>query len=231
MPSLALNKAEMEFLGAVAGKRVAVLGSGDGMVPLALAAMGAKVTVIDPANSELDVLLVRTQIVGVELEFREAELTNLTPLGKTWCELAYAGQITALLEDLGRFYAEVYNLLLPGGRFVINEYHPFRRIWKQTPGQPRVARSYFERFQPRAEEADEEDITTPGKAVPSAPAIGRFSRYEYRWTVSDHFYFLTQAGFQVSGMEEVGDARQHWEIPNLSGLPEQLIIAADKPGK
>ncbi|MEO0005159.1 MAG: methyltransferase domain-containing protein [candidate division WOR-3 bacterium] len=125
MPSLALNKAEMEFLGAVAGKRLAVLGSGDGIIPLALAAMGAKVTVIDPTNSGLDVLLVRTQIVGVELDFRQAELTDLSSLGVDWCEVAYAGQVAGLIDDLGRFYHEIYKMLVPGGRLVINEYHPF----------------------------------------------------------------------------------------------------------
>ncbi|MGQ9707560.1 MAG: class I SAM-dependent methyltransferase [bacterium] len=220
MPSLALNKAEMELLGGVAGKRICILGSSDGTVPLALAAMGAKVTVIDPTNSELDVLLVRAQIVGVELELREAELTNLTSLGSCWCELAYAAQVTGMISDLGRFYAEVFDLLMPGGRFIVNEYHPFRRIWKEAPGQPRIARSYFERHQPRTEEMEEGNITTPGVVS---------NRYEYRWIISDHFCFLTQAGFRVVAIEEVGDSRQHWEMPNLTGLPEQLVIGAEKP--
>ncbi|MEO0067833.1 MAG: methyltransferase domain-containing protein [candidate division WOR-3 bacterium] len=220
MPSLALNKAEMEFLGAVAGKRLAVLGSGDGIIPLALAAMGAKVTVIDPTNSGLDVLLVRTQIVGVELDFRQAELTDLSSLGVDWCEVAYAGQVAGLIDDLGRFYHEIYKMLVPGGRLVINEYHPFRRIFKEEPGQPRVGRSYFERHRLRSQEDDEMDVTSPGRVS---------KRYEYFWTVSDHFYFLSRAGFQVIGMEEVGDARQVWEMPNLTGMPEQVVFAAHKP--
>ncbi|MGC8798320.1 MAG: class I SAM-dependent methyltransferase [candidate division WOR-3 bacterium] len=227
MPSLALNQAEMEFLGAVAGKRVAVLGSGEGIVPLALAAMGAKVTVIDPTNSGLDVVLVRAQIVGVELEFREAEFEKLSSLGEGWCELAYAAQVTGGIEKLGSFYGEVYRILTPGGRLIINEYHPFRRIWKQEPGHPRVARSYFERQKPLDPDSEEE-LGHPG--APADRAVGLVSRrFEFRWTISDHFYFLNQAGFRVAGIEEVGDARQHWEMPNLTGLPEQLIVAADKP--
>ncbi len=220
MPSLALNQAELDFLGPVAGKRVCVLGMGDGMAPLALAALGARVRVIDPTNSGLDVIMVRAQIVGVELEYQEAELTNLTTIGREICDIAYAAQVAGLLENLERFYQEVFSILAPGGRLVLNEYHPIRRIWKQEPGQPRVAFSYFERRRPRGEEDEEQDVTTPG---------GAFGRYKFHWTLSDHFYFLARAGFQVVGIEEVGDARQRWEIPNLSGLPEQLIIAADKP--
>lgn len=226
MPSLALNRAELEYLGAVAGRRVAVLGVGEGMVPLALAAMGAKVTVVDPTSSGLDVIMVRAQLVGVELDFREAEFGKLSALGEGWCEIAYAAQLSAGIENLGDFYLEVFRILTPGGRLIINEYHPFRRIWKQEPGQPRVAHSYFERQKPR--DAEEEEFRYPG--VPDSTPAGLTSRrFEFRWTVSDHFYFLNRAGFRVTGIEEVGDARQHWEMPNLSGLPEQLIIAADKP--
>lgn len=222
MPSLALNAVEMELLGPVAGKKVWVLGVGDGLAPLALAAMGAIVTVVDPTNSNLDVLMVRAQVVGVELNYQEAELTKLPTLGSGGCEIAYAAQVAGTMEDLGKFYSGLFSLLMPSGRLVINEYHPFRRIWRQEPGQPRVAHSYFERRRPRTEEDLGTDITTPGKIA---------GRYDFHWTVSDHFYFLTRAGFRIAAIEEVGDVRQNWEIPNLSGIPEQLIIAADKPEK
>ncbi len=227
MPSLALNRAELEFLGPVAGKRVAVLDSGEGLVPLALASMGAKVTVIDSSSSGLDMVMVRAQIVGVEVDFREAEFTNLKVLGRDFFEILYMAQITGGIEDLGRFYSEVYQIIVPGGRVVLNEYHPFRKIWKQEPGQPRIARSYFER---RGQEVDDEyeDGMKMGLGFAGGSRLVS-SKFEYRWTVADHFYFLTGAGFQVIGMEEVGDARQAWELPNLRGLPEQLIIAAEKP--
>ncbi len=219
MPSLVLNRPEQDFLGVVAGKRVCVLGSGEGMVPLALAAMGAKVTVIDPTNSGLDVLMVRAQIVGVELEYQEADLNNLFALGAERWEVGYAAQVAGAIEDLGKFYSGVAHILIPNGRLIINEYHPFRRIWRQEPGSPRVAHSYFERRPTPREEDEEEVFPLPGKP---------FTRHTYHWTVSDYFYFLTQAGFQIVGFEEVGDTRQRWEVPNLYGLPEQLIIAAEK---
>ncbi|MGQ9678112.1 MAG: class I SAM-dependent methyltransferase [bacterium] len=222
MPSLALNQAEREFLGTITGKRLFVIGSGDGIAPLALAAMGAKVRVIDPSHSSLDVIMVRAQVVGVELDYHEVEFTNLSSLGENACEIVYSAQIAGLIEHLDAFYRQIFFILEPGGRLVINEYHPIRRIWKQEPGLPKLAFSYFERRHPRTEDDFEKDTLITGKA---------FGRYTYHWIVSDHFYFLTQAGFKVIGLEEVGDARQHWEIPNLTGMPEQLVIAAEKPQK
>jgi hypothetical protein len=101
----------------------------------------------------------------------------------------------------------------------VNEYHPFRRIWKQEPGSPQLRFSYFERSRERSED-DAPDPTSPGS---------EFSRIDYQWTIADHFYYLTEAGFRVAAVEEVGEVRQHWEMPNLKGIPEQLILAADRP--
>ncbi len=218
MPSLALNRIELELLGAVAGQPVCVLGAGEGLAPLALAAMGSKVTVVDPTHSLLDLLMVRSQVTGVELQYLSAELTDLSRLRAGTHSIFYAAQVASQLEDLGKFYSGVYRVMAPAGRLVVNEYHPFRRIWKPETGSPRVSRSYFQRRYERTE-----------SDIPSPANQGSLGRYQHHWAVSDHFYFLAAAGFRVVALEEVGDVKQHWELTNLRGLPEQLIIAADKP--
>jgi len=220
MPSLALNRAELSFLGQVAGKATAVLTVADGLAPLALAALGARVTVIDPTHGALDVLVVHAQLVGVDMQYLAAELNDLCTVQTGTFQLVYAGQASGLVSDLAQYYRCVHRIVVPGGRLLVNEYHPLRRIWKLEPGSPRAARSYFERRRPRTDEEPEEDISNPGAT---------FERYKFNWTVSDHFRAITAAGFQVIGIEEVGDTRQQWEVPNLTGLPEQLVIAADKP--
>lgn len=221
MPSLALNRAEQDFLGDIAGRQVCVLSVGDGMAPLALAALGARVTVIDSTATTLDVLVVRTQVVGVELEYAQVELSDLSSIPAERFQVAYAAQAAGLMPDLLGFYSHVFRILSPGGRFVINEYHPFRRIWKPEPGPARLAHSYFERRRERTEpENSDPEPATRGIA---------FSRYQFHWTVSDHCSALTGSGFRIAGLEEVGDTRQAWELPNLGGLPEQLVVAADKP--
>jgi SAM-dependent methyltransferase len=219
LPGLALNQAERDLMGVVAGRSTYVIGVGAGIAPLALAAMGARVTVVDPSQSMLDVLIVRTQLVGVELAYARCDLSELASLGDGGAQLVYAAQAAPRVEDLGRFYVQVHGLLSAGGRLVVNEYHPFRRIWRPEPGSPRVKFSYFER---RRERGDE----WPGDA---ASTDDGFSRFDYQWTIADHFHYLTEAGLRVAAIEEAGEARQQWEMPNLKGLPEQLIVAADRP--
>jgi len=219
MPVLALNLAEQELIGPAGGRTTCALGVGDGMAALALAAMGARVTVADPSSSLLDMMMVRARIIGVELDFVQTDLCDLSALRDASFQLAYAAQTTRQLEDINRFYAEVHRILSPGGRFIINEYHPVRRIWKQQPGHPQVQCSYFDRRRTREVEELLPDPDAPGASL---------GRTEFSWTVADHFNALAAAGFRVTALEEVGDVRQKWEIPNLKGLPEQLVLAADR---
>jgi len=219
MPALALNVVEQELIGSAAGRTICALGVSDGMAALAFAALGARVTVADPSQSMLDMMMVRARIIGVELDFVQTDLCDLSAIRNESFQLAYAAQATRQLEDIDRFYAEVRRILCPGGRFIINEYHPVRRIWKQESGHPRAECSYFDRRRAREEEDLFPDPNAPGASL---------GKYDFSWTVSDHFGALVAAGFRVTALEEVGDVRQKWEIPNLKGLPEQLLLAADR---
>lgn len=219
MPTLALNVAEQELIGPAGGRTTCVLGVGDGMAALALAAMGARVTIADPSQSLLDMMMIRARIVGVDMSFVQTDICDLSALRNSTFQLAYAAQVTRQFDNIDRFYAEAYRILCSGGRLVINEYHPFRRIWKQEVGQPQVQCSYFDRRHPREEEDLIPDPNAPGACL---------GRYDFSWTVSDHLNALIAAGFRIAALEEVGDVRQKWEIPNMKGLPEQLVIAADR---
>src|SRR5689334_10538958 len=54
-PSLALHVAELAWLRELAGKRIAVLGSGDNQVVFALAGLGAAVTSVDFSEPQIDI--------------------------------------------------------------------------------------------------------------------------------------------------------------------------------
>jgi ubiquinone/menaquinone biosynthesis C-methylase UbiE len=219
LPALALNRVELELLGPVAGRTTLVLGAGDGLAALALAALGARVLVADASSSLLDVLLVRTQLLGLNIAYRQVDTTELDTLPPESTRLVYAAHLAPRTRQLDRAYRDVHRLLEPGGRVVVTEYHPVRRIWKPEPGAPRAATSYFERCRERLE-VDGASSHVPGSEL---------ARHDYQWTVSDQFHYLTAAGLRVVALEEVGEVRQDWELPNLRGLPEQLVLAADKP--
>jgi len=219
MPALALNRVELELLGTVAGLSTLIIGTGDGLAPLALAALGARVVVADASSSLLDVLLVRTQVLGLNIEYRQLAASEFDQLPDAGFRYVYAAHLAPRTEHLDLLYRQAARLLEPGGRLVVTEYHPVRRIWKPEPGALRAAVSYFERRRERRE-TDGADSYVPG---------GELARFDFQWTVADRVFYATAAGLRLAALEEVGEVRQDWEVPNMKGLPEQLVLAADRP--
>jgi GNAT superfamily N-acetyltransferase len=76
-PSLALHPAELNWLGDVSGRCVAVLGSGDNQVVFALAGLGAKVTSVDISEQQIKFARTRAAALGLQVEFRRADVVDL----------------------------------------------------------------------------------------------------------------------------------------------------------
>ena len=164
-PALVLSPPELPFLEAVAGEEVCVLGSGDNEVAFALAGLGGKVTSVDLSQRRLDVAADRARTLGLQLSFRQADVTDLAALPDRSFALVYTGgHMSVWVCDIQKYYSEAVRILQPGGRFVVNDYHPIRRMWLDAEGsQPR--HRYFNRGP--YEYTSEEGLPT----------------FEYHWTV------------------------------------------------
>jgi hypothetical protein len=73
-PSLALHSGGLKWLDRIAGKRIAVLGSGDNQVVFALAGLGAKVTSIDISEQQLEVARRIAGALGLDVEFLRGDV-------------------------------------------------------------------------------------------------------------------------------------------------------------
>lgn len=90
-PSLALHSAELKWLSDVAGKNIAVLGSGDNQVVFALCGMGAKVTSVDISEQQLNVARSRAAELGLRVDFVRADVVDLSSLGGATYDVVYTG--------------------------------------------------------------------------------------------------------------------------------------------
>ena len=214
-PSLALHAAELKWLGDCAGKRVAVLGSGDNQVVFALAGLQARVTSVDISEEQLKVARRRAASLGLTVEFVRADVTDLSALSDGAFDIVFTGgHVAVWVADLQRFYREAGRILKPGGLLIVSEYHPFRRIWKEAPGRLEVEFNYFDRGPHRFASAPDVLYQTAGE----------LEQFEFHWTVTDYISAMLSAGCGLIHAEEFGDTCEEWEVAPVAGLPATLLL-------
>jgi SAM-dependent methyltransferase len=214
-PALALHAAELKWLSDIAGRSVAVLGSGDNQVVFALSGMGAKVTSIDISEQQLNLARQRASELGLHVDFLCADVTDLSALHDAAYDVVYTGgHVAVWVSELQRYYGEATRILKRGGRLIVSEYHPFRRVWKKPSDRLDLRFNYFDRGPHRSEAAP--DVLYP--------APGELEQFEFHWTIADYITAIVSSGCQLIHAEEFGDTSENWEGAPMAGLPEVLLL-------
>jgi len=63
---------------------------------------------------------------------------------------------------------------------------------------------------------------TSGRSLRSLPS------YEFHWTIGDFMTAVRDAGCELIALREIGDQKEGWETPPLTGLPQDLLIVERK---
>ncbi len=227
-PSLALHDAELRWFGDVAGKNVAVLGSGDNKVVFALSGMGAKVTSIDISWQQLIVARHRAAELGLHVEFVQADVVDMSMFNDAVYDVVYTGgHVAHWVSDLNRYYAEAARILKPKGLLIVKEYHPIRHMWHPFLNLSRVSSNclhqgvnYFERGPYRSEVAPE--------VLPVMP--GGLEQFIFHWTVADYITAISSSGCKLIHLEEFDDSQESWETTPLAGLPASILFIGRRCG-
>ncbi|HYF49798.1 MAG TPA: class I SAM-dependent methyltransferase [Planctomycetota bacterium] len=217
-PSLVLLPEELELLGDVRGKNICVLGSGDNNVVFAFAGMGANATSVDISSNQLDTAKQRAELLGAKVRFVCNDVTELKDLAGNSFDIVYTGgHVAVWVSNLFKYYAEATRILKPSGLFLVDEYHPFRRLWKEAE-KLEMHVGYFERGPHEYDAVENVLDRTPGS----------LKQYEFHWTVSEFIRAVMENGNELLTVLEIGDEPEGWEASPLKGLPQRLIIAARK---
>jgi SAM-dependent methyltransferase len=218
-PQLVLCRRELEHLADVRGKSACVLGSGDNQVVFALAGLGAAVTSVDISENQLAIARERSRELGLSISFVRADVTDLSAIASETFDVVYTGgHVAVWVSDLRACYREAGRILTPGGLLVVDEYHPFRRIWKPSTDALTAACSYFDRGPFRFDASEDILETKPGG----------FPTFEFHWTVADYLTAAMEAGCRIVDVHEHGEEVGDWEGSPMQGLPEFLLIVARK---
>ena len=101
---------------------------------------------------------------------------------------------------------------------MVNEYHPFRRIWKKHTGKLEIEKDYFALGPFRYNFSN--NILEP--------EAGDYICYEFHWTMSNFIQAVLDAGCRLIEVAEFGRHVGDWEGAPLQGLPESFLLVGRK---
>jgi len=138
----------IDDFGEIEGKRIANLLGSNGRKAIPLALLGAVVTVIDISPENRRYALETAKEAGVEIDFIASDLFELdrSDLNGTFDIVYLEGGILHYFSDLARFAQIAAELLKTGGRLILNDFHPLRRMLRsREDGTIAVDGDYFDR--------------------------------------------------------------------------------------
>lgn len=200
-----VDETTLRLLGHPDGKRVLVLGVGDGQAVVALARQGARVIGVDPSASDLEATRARCDDEGVKAELHHGDLAELAFVRADTIDLVLSAYALAGMDDLNRVFRQAHRVLRPEAPLVASLPHPANAVAEGG--------SYFDR-------------------TPRPWAAGDAHGTAHPRTISDVFTSLTRANFRVDTLlePEPGAPSGAYDRPSMALAPTTLVIRAKKEG-
>lgn len=216
--------------GDIAGKRVANLMGSNGFKAVALALLGADVTIVDISPGNEKYALELASAAGVKLHYIVSDVLKmpveeLTPrYDLVFAELGIVHYFT----DLVPFMRVAAGLLKPTGRFVLRDFHPVSTKLLSSRGSTakirkhKVDGDYFDTSLEEMKVSYSKYLSADHSAA-ADPEVKKV--YLRRWTLGEIVTAAAAAGLHIVLLQEE---------PNLSsqvfdkGIPKTFTLVADK---
>jgi SAM-dependent methyltransferase len=197
-----------KYLGDIKGKKIANLLGSNGRKAVPLALLGAEVTVVDISSENKRYAIELAKEAGVEINYILSDLTKLDYNSmKNNFDIAYLeGGILHYFADLEQLAKLIYCILDYGGRLILDDFHPVRKILKVSEDKLELYGDYFDNnlkygdvaykpFFPKEEQAEFPDC---------------LMRY---WTMGEIITAFAKAGFVIEQLVEEPRYDEHKHIP------------------
>lgn len=204
----------IKYLGDVKGKRIANLLGSCGKKAIPLAILGADVTIVDISEQNKNYAMEVAKEAGVDITYILSDFLDLDM--EKMCnsfDIAYLeGGILHYFANLNEFSKKIYSLLKVGGKLVLNDFHPIRKILKvrdifdTCDDALELIGDYFEDTLQIAEVAHERFFTENERNMFPKCLL----RY---WTMGEIITSFASAGFIIDKLVEGPRFDSHKNIP------------------
>ena len=136
----------IEHLGDVKGKKIANLLGSNGRKAVPLAVLGAEVTIVDISEENKKYAMELANEAGVTIKYVVSDLLDLNNKDlMNYFDIAYLeGGILHYFSDLQAFSKKIYDILNFGGRLILNDSHPVRKILQVKDNKLILEGDYFD---------------------------------------------------------------------------------------
>jgi SAM-dependent methyltransferase len=241
---------ERELLGDLAGSRLLHLLCNAGQDSLSLASLGAQVTGVDISDEAISLARQLSTDSGIPARFLRADvydyLAEARAAGERF-ERVYCGYgAICWLYDLDAFATGVANILAPGGRFALMEFHPasnmLDRNWCLAHDYPQGG-ALLELDGVGDYVGDSGHGLAPAGFEPGvAGFVNPHPCHLYRWGVGDVVSALADAGLRILTLREhcyvngeqpfaamrAGEGRRIYPPVGAPAVPLMYGLAAEK---
>lgn len=220
------------YFGNVQGKKMMNLMGSNGMKAVALALLGAEVTVADFSEANARYAAELAQEAGVQLTYIVSDVLKLpdTVLDSSYDIVFAELGIVHYFTDLKPFMDTAYRLLTSGGSFVLRDFHPITTKLISSKGSTakvrkhKVTGDYFDTTLEEKQVSYSKYLPSDGKGVAEQEQSVVHWR---RWTLGEIVTAAASSGLIITQLVEES---------NLSsdvydkGIPKTFTLVAQKGG-
>ncbi|MFT8710167.1 MAG: class I SAM-dependent methyltransferase [Sporolactobacillus sp.] len=203
----------------VANRRIINLLGSHGGKAIALAAMGAKVTVVDISEENAAYARKTAEAVHIPIRYIVADVLSLPEEEKTEC-YDYVVMELGILHyfiDLDPLAELVAKLLTKGGRMVLHEFHPVSMKLVTTKGKKQVVfGNYFDKHLITRTVAYEKHLESTHESLKHRVLLKE-------WTLGEIITAFASAGLHVERLDETPNQK----IADI-GLPKLFTLVCSK---
>ncbi len=208
------------YLEPLIGKTVINLLGSHGMKAIAMALLGAKVTVVDISRENAHYAGAVAQAAGTDIHYLISDVLSLpeNELNASYDLVLMELGILHYFVDLEPLASVIAQLLRPGGRLVLQDFHPISTKLISSKGKKhKVAGNYFDKSLTVTDVAFSKHLPTDKQDI--ARQV-----YLRKWTLGEVVTAIAQAGLVIRRLDEEPNSK----IDDI-GLPKTFTLVAEKP--